>query len=132
MQIKTRVYAHEAYNLNKYRAFIEPSILHGSLEEVLDFSSEVLLDHGCEKSAVIIHTLYEKVFTLLQLRIFEEDLDFHDELQLTEADIGNIVQKVICTDYEPGIVGAIDASYRLCCYALIIQRKANEWVVVGE
>lgn len=135
-EYKTRVYAFEAYGLNKNRNIIhnkDQTEYKVSFEEIIDMASDALIKFSADTSAVFLYRYNNEIYCVLQIYVTEEAYEnFKEELNLKREDIGCVIQKVLEFGDDARIIGIIDARYLLNYYGLVIESRVNRWKAVEE
>ncbi len=111
----------EAYGLNKYRNFLcGKTITLDENKELFDFMCAVISDHSCPESAVFAIDYYDGMWAGIAKVNLNGDVS-DDEIELFGR-----------KDFDVEWFAQLDADYRFCCYALIIETAPGVWKIVEE
>lgn len=131
LDYKFKIDEFAARGLNKYRNFLSaPDCDCGcggkgwpvfdTNEDLYDFCSEVLEDHGCHNSAIfLIHMNGE-------MEIVHGHIEWDEDTEEESYTVSLLSSEV---DMPADTFARIDADLRLCCYGLIIERDNNMWEI---
>ena len=115
----------EPYGLNKFRNFLSSPTCDcgcggkGYLQlptnkDLFEFAADMLDEYGCLKSAVFAIDCSGKMWAVLYIPEDEED-----PFKLLSSHESYIDFFAEC-----------DAEFRLCCYALLIEREKGSWEII--
>lgn len=141
------------YGLNKFKNFMKApdcecgcggkcGLLFDNNEDLFGFMNEMLLDNGCNCSAIFAHSYDDKLYAAIMCvdddyEEYEEDDDI-DDLDFKDEDADEISEddspvKFFETDDEYlEFFQECDAELTLHCYALMIETKKGQWEIIED
>lgn len=130
----------EAYGLNNFRNFLfapececgcgaKAQLILENPEDIFGFSYATLSEYDCECCAIFAYDFDGNMYAIVKDETdIEEVYDYDQEYDPDECPIKFL--GIDETDME--FFKEIDATFRLCCYGLIIQNANGNWDIIED
>lgn len=144
------------YGLNKFKNFMKApqcecgcggtcSLVINNNEDLFGFMNEMLLDNGCNCSAIFAHSYDDKLYAAI-LCVDDDDYEEYednenddiDKVDFDDEDADNVDEnkspvKIFGTSDEYlEFFQEWDAELTLHCYALMIETKKGQWEIIED
>lgn len=108
-----RIYCHEAYGLNKYRALLKAKN-DIYIDDLDQFAFDILYEDGYIDGAIFAHTLDNMMYAYVY--------DYDQEA----------IMCYDCCGFDSEFFISVDADYQCSYYCLLIETESGLWRIVDE